>query len=182
MEGFGNVPFGEQHWAIRRIRLPNPLQEPGEACPRLHGIGGSRFFGGRIYGGGNIIRRHIIVTDQSGLSVRLVHGGKARDMDAFAKKYQRHVHQKNNAETPLSPLHQFLLAKSSSLLCQGGRMCASVNGGVNRVQRPGRAYSSRAAYLCIFFEQRQRRVICAGWCGGGDRVGRLFPARKEFKQ
>ena len=54
-EGVGNVPFREPHRAVRGVRLPNLLQEPGKACPKLHGVGGGRFFGGRVDGRGNII-------------------------------------------------------------------------------------------------------------------------------
>ena len=53
--GVVNVLFREPHQDIRGVRLPNLLQEPEKACPKLHGIGGSRFVGGRIDGGSNII-------------------------------------------------------------------------------------------------------------------------------
>ena len=86
VEGVGNVPFGEPHRAIRSICLPNILQEPGKACLKLHGVGGSRFVGGRVDSRGNIIRCRRRITDQAGISVRLIHRRKARDTDAVAKK------------------------------------------------------------------------------------------------
>ena len=133
MEGAGNVPFGEPHRAIRRIRLPDLLQELGEACPKLHGVGGSRFVGGNVDGRGNIIRRRRRIIDQARLSVHLVHGRKSRDTDAVAKNQQCYVHQKDNAEATLRPLQHFLSSESSSLWCQGGHMWASGNGGINHV-------------------------------------------------
>ena len=85
MEGVENTPFRDPHRAIRGFRLLNLLQEPGNLCPELYGVGCSRFFGGRIDGGGNIIRCRQGITDQAGLPVRLVHGRKARDPDVVAK-------------------------------------------------------------------------------------------------
>ena len=139
MEGVGNFPCGDPHRAIRRMCFPNILQEPGRACPQLHGVGGSRFFGGRVEGGGNIIRCRQGITDQARLPVRLVHGCKARDLDAIATHQQRHVHQENNAEATLRPFQQLLLEEIASFRCQGGRMWASGNGGDNHGQMPGRA-------------------------------------------
>ena len=165
MEGVKNFPFGEPHWAIRIIRLPNLLQKPGKACPKLYSIGVSRFFGGHVYGGGYIIQCHRRITYQEGLSVCLIPRRKARDVDTVSKNYQRHVHQKNDAEAALHLLQQFLLAEISSLWCQGGRMWVSDDDGVNGVQMPGRAYSRRADEICIFFEQLRIQVICGGCWG-----------------
>ena len=85
MGGVENVPFGEPHQNIRRIRFPNLLQEPWKACPKLNGVGDSKFVGVRVDGGGNIIRCRRIITDQAGLSVCLIHGCKAIDTDAVSK-------------------------------------------------------------------------------------------------
>ena len=145
MEGVINIPFIEPHRAIRGFRLPNILQEPGKACPKLHGFRFSRFVDGRVDGGGNIIRCRQGITYQSGLPVRLVHGLKARDTDVVAKHQQCHVHRYNNSEATLCPFQQLLLVESGSFLCQGGCMWASGNGGNNIVQIPGQAYISRAA-------------------------------------
>ena len=149
MKGIGNAPFREPHWAIRRVPLQNILQEPGKACPKLHGIGGSRFVGGCVDGRVNIIRCQQGSKDQAGLSVCLVQNCKARYTDAVAKHQHRHVYQENNAEAMLRPSQQILTAKSGSLRCQGGHMWASGNFGKNHVQRPGWAYISSLALHII---------------------------------
>ena len=132
------------------------------ACPKLHGVRGGRSVAGRVNKRGNIIRCRQVITDQAGLSVCLVHGCKARDPDAFDKHQQHHVHRNNNTEAMLRPFQQLLSAESSSFRCQDGHMWVSGNGGENCGQRPGRSYISRAAQLCILFEQWRRRVIRDG--------------------
>ena len=99
-------------------------------------LGGSRFVVGRVDSGGNIIRCHIRIADQVDISVRLVHLGKARDADAVVKNKHHHVHQKNNSKALLRPFQQLLSEESSSLRCQGGRMCTSENRDEKHVQRP----------------------------------------------
>ena len=61
-------------------------------------LGAVDFFGERVDGRSNIVRYRRRITDQSGLSARLVHGRKVRYTDAVAKNQQCHVHWKNNAE------------------------------------------------------------------------------------
>ena len=85
MKGVIIFLFREPHRAIRRVRLPNIMQELVKACPKLYGVGGSRFFGECVDGRGNIIRCRRGITDQAGISVCLVHGRKARYTDAVAK-------------------------------------------------------------------------------------------------
>ena len=96
MEGVVNVPFGEPHWAIRRICLPNILQETGNPCPKLHGVGSIIFVGVCVDSRGNIIRCCRRITDQAGLSVCLIHGRKARDADEVANNLQLQIYWKND--------------------------------------------------------------------------------------
>ena len=145
MKGLGNFPFREPHWAIQGVRFPNLLQELGKACPELHGVRVSRFVGGRFEGGGNIIRCRQGIKDQAGLSICLIHEGKAIDPDAVAKHQHRHIHQENNTEATLRLFQQLLSSESGSFRCQSGRMWDSGNGNRNRGQRPGWAYIIRVA-------------------------------------
>ena len=103
------------------------------------------FVGGRVDGGGNIIRCRRRIIDQAGIYICLVHGRKARDTDEVAKNQHHHVHWENNAKSLLRLFQKLLLEESSSLWCQGGCMWDGDNGGVDRVQRPGRSYIGGSA-------------------------------------
>ena len=160
MEGIRKCPIWRATPSHQKNPPPRSSALTGGGMPQIAWRWGQYF--GSVDSGGNVIRPRIRITDQARLSVRLVHRRKARDTDEVAKNQQCHVHHKNNAEATMCPFQQFLLAEIISLWCQGGRMWASGNGGVNCVQRPSRVYSSRSAQLCKYFEQRRRRVICGG--------------------